>query len=66
MSNPSETPTPIRGNWGEQKVKLQEKYSTLTDADVYYEKGKKDEMFDNIQTKLGKTRDELATIIAAL
>ena len=49
-----------------KKAKLKEKFSTLTDADLQYENGKKDEMMDKIQIKLGKTKDELAAIIAAL
>ena len=57
---------PSKRNWTEQKPKLKEKFSTLTDADLQYENGKKDEMMDKIQIKLGKTKDELAAIIAAL
>ena len=60
------TPTLVKGNWSEQKGKLKAKFSTLTDADLHYEEGKKDEMFTNVQTKLGKTKEELQTIIAAL
>ena len=60
------TPTPVKENWNEQKEKLKAKFSTLTDADLHYEEGKKDEMFANVQTKLGKTKEELQTIIAAL
>lgn len=58
--------TPVRGNWGEQKAKLKGQFPTLTDADLRYEKGKKDEMFMNVQTKLGKTKEEFDTIIAEL
>ena len=58
--------TPVKGNWNEQKTKLKAKFSTLTDADLQYEQGKKDDMFTRVQTKLGKTKEEFATIIAAL
>ena len=57
---------PVKGNWDEQKGKLKAKFPTLTDADLHYEEGKKDVMFSNVQTKLGKTKEELQTIIAAL
>ncbi len=63
------TPTasiPGKVNWSEQKAKLKAKYSTLTDSDLQYENGKKDEMMDKLQVKLGKTKEELAAIIAAL
>lgn len=63
---PQNAPT-ISGNWSEQKEKLKAKFPTqLTDEDLRYENGKKDEMFTRIQTKLGKTREELATLIGAL
>ena len=42
------------------------KFTILTDSDLNYEGGKKDEMFSKVQVKLGKTKEELATIIAAL
>ena len=66
MTESITTPTPAKGNWSEQKGKLKAKFSVLTDADLHYENGKKDEMFDKIQIKLGKTKDELQTIISAL
>jgi uncharacterized protein YjbJ (UPF0337 family) len=69
-TTPAETATPskapISGNWNDQKGKLKAQFSTLTDADLHYENGKKDEMFTKIQVKLGKTKEELAAIIAAL
>jgi uncharacterized protein YjbJ (UPF0337 family) len=60
------TPTPVKGNWGEQKSKLKEQFPTLTDADLRYENGKKDEMLSSVQEKLGKTKEEFDTIIADL
>ena len=66
MTDSTITPVPVKGNWNEQKSKLKAKFSTLTDADLYYENGKKDEMFTKVEEKLGKTKEELATIIAAL
>ena len=56
----------IKGNWNEQKGKLKMKYATLTDDDLMYVEGKKDEMLGKIQIKLGKTKDELDKIIAEL
>ena len=60
------TPTPLEGKWNEQKSKLKAKFSTLTDADLHYEDGKKDEMLKRVQVKLGKTKEELQKIIEAL
>jgi len=55
-----------KGSWNDQKVKLKAKFSTLKDSDLNYENGKKDEMMSKIQTKLGKTKEQLDTIISAL
>jgi len=66
MTESTTNPIPLKGNWTEQKGKLKAKFTTLTDADLRYEDGKKDEMLTKIQTKLGKTKEEFATIIATL
>lgn len=66
MTNSTATSTPVTGNWNEQKGKLKAKFSTLTDSDLRYENGKKDEMLNKVQIKLGKTKEELAKIISAL
>lgn len=58
--------TELKGNWNEQKGKLKQKFATLTDNDLLFEKGRKDEMLGRLQVKLGKTKDELHAIIAAL
>lgn len=67
MENSKNTTTAVnQPNWKEQKGKLKAKFATLTDADLQYEEGKRDEMLRRVQTKLGKTREELTAIIAAL
>jgi len=58
--------TEIKGNWNEQKGKLKQKFAVLTDNDLMFEEGKKDEMFGRLQTKLGKTKEEIQEIIAAI
>ena len=58
--------TPVKGNWDEQKTKLKVKYPELTDKDFHFEEGKKGDMYAALEKKLGKTKDELKTIIAAL
>ena len=58
--------TEIKGNWNEQKGKLKQKFAVLTDNDLMYEEGQKEEMLGKIQTKLGKTKEEWHKIIAAL
>jgi len=58
--------TEVKGNWNEQKGKLKQKFATLTDDDLMFEEGKKDEMFGRLQIKLGKTKKELHEFIASL
>jgi uncharacterized protein YjbJ (UPF0337 family) len=58
--------TELKGTWNEQKGKLKQKFAVLTDNDLMYAEGKKDEMFGKLQKKLGKTKEELYKIIAAL
>ena len=58
--------TELKGNWNEQKGKLKQKFAQLTDNDLMFEEGKKDEMFGKIQVKLGKTKEELHEIINSL
>jgi len=56
----------LKGNWNEQKGKLKQRYSELTDNDLLYEEGKREEMYGRLQEKLGKTKEELHKIIQAL
>jgi uncharacterized protein YjbJ (UPF0337 family) len=54
------------GTWNEQKGKLKQKYAMLTDNDLMFAEGKKEEMLGRLQIKLGKTKDELQKIINEL
>ena len=58
--------TELKGKWDEQKGKLKQKYATLTDNDLMFEEGKKDEMMGKLQIKLGKTKEELHKIISSI
>jgi len=56
----------VKGNWNEQKGKLKQRFAVLTDNDLMFEEGKKEEMLGRLQIKLGKTKEELHKIIEAL
>jgi len=58
--------TELKGNWDEQKGKLKQKFAVLTDNDLLFAEGKKDEMMGRLQIKLGKSKEELLKIIALL
>ena len=49
-----------------KKVSSKQKFAILTDNDLMFEEGKKDEMFGRLQIKLGKTKEELHKIIASI
>ena len=56
-------PTEVKGNWNEQKGKLKQQFANLTDDDLMFAEGKKDEMLGKLQIKLGKTKEELHKIL---
>ena len=58
--------TELKGNWNEKKGKLLQKFALLTDNDLAFAEGKKEEMLGRLQITLGKTKEELLSIIAAL
>jgi uncharacterized protein YjbJ (UPF0337 family) len=58
--------TELKGNWNEQKGKLKQKFAALTDDDLLFAEGKKDEMLGRLQIKLGKTKEELHKLISNL
>jgi len=56
--------TEVKGNWNEQKGKLKQQYANLTDDDLMFAEGKKDEMLGKLQIKLGKTKEELHKVMS--
>ncbi len=58
--------TELKGNWEEQKGALKQKFSSITDNDLIYLEGKKEEMLGKLQIKLGKSKEELQKILKSL
>ena len=56
--------TEEKGTWNERKENLILKFNFLTESDMAFEAGKKEEMLVKLQNKLGMTKDELLKIIA--
>lgn len=50
----------LKGNWNELKGKLKQQYGELTDDDLIYIEGKEDELLGKLQTRLGKSREDIA------
>lgn len=55
--------TELKGDWEVQKGKLKQRFAELTDNDLMFLDGKKDEMLGKLQIKLGKTKEELRKIL---
>jgi uncharacterized protein YjbJ (UPF0337 family) len=58
--------TEMKGKWEEQKGLLKQRFASLTDNDLLFAEGKKEEMFGRLQIKLGKTKEELSKIISEI
>lgn len=58
--------TEAKGNWNIQKAKLKQKFADLTDNDLMYEEGQREEMLGKLQVKLGQTKEELNNFLDSL
>lgn len=56
----------VKSSWNDQKALLKASFSKLSETDLHYENGKREDMLNKVQLKLGKTREELTAIISAL
>ena len=53
----------LKGNWNEVKGKLKQKYGQLTDDDLTFAEGKEDEMLGRIQKRLGRSKEEVRSMV---
>ena len=53
----------LKGSWNQLKGKLKQEYAHLTDDDLAYTEGKEDELYGRLQEKLGKTKQDLKTML---
>ena len=53
-------------NLNEEISKLKQKFANLTDDDLMFVEGKRDEMLGRLQIKLGKTKEEIREIISSI
>jgi uncharacterized protein YjbJ (UPF0337 family) len=58
--------TELKGSWNETKGKLKQKFAMLTDNDLLLVEGKNEELIGRLQTKLGKTKEQIHKIISEL
>jgi hypothetical protein len=52
--------------WRQQKIKLKLLLPYLSDEDLRYDYGMKEVMLTKLQTKLGKSREELNDLLSGL
>ncbi|PRY11595.1 gas vesicle protein [Pontibacter ummariensis] len=56
----------LHGSWEDVKSQLRRNYDDLTDEDLDYQQGKEHELYDRLQRRLGKTKDEIVRLISEL
>ncbi len=56
----------LKGTWNQISGKLKQKYAQLTDDDLTFADGKEDELMGRLQTRLGRTKEELRQEISEL
>lgn len=58
--------TALKGDWNQTKGKLKQQFASLTDDDLLLAEGKQEELLGRLQKKLGKTKEEIHTLISKL
>jgi len=53
----------IKGDWNISKGKLKQKWATLTDNDLHYVEGKREELLGRIQKRTGETREAIEKVL---
>ena len=53
----------MHGSWDDVKGQLKQNYAELTEDDLTYAEGKEDELFGRLQVKLGKTKEDIVSLI---
>jgi len=56
----------LKGNWHEIKGKLKQKYGQLTDDDLTFVEGKEEEMLGRLQTRLGRSKEEVRNMVESM
>jgi len=56
----------LKVEWEEKKGKLKQKFAQLTDNDLLFAEGKKEEMLGRLEIKLGKSKEDIFKIISDL
>ena len=58
--------TELKGNWNQTKGRLKQKFALLTDNDLMLVTGREEEMLGRLQSRLGKTKEEIQKLISEI
>jgi uncharacterized protein YjbJ (UPF0337 family) len=56
----------LKGEWNEVKGRIKQIYADLTDDDLTYVEGQHDELLGRLQSRLGKSREEVRRMIESI
>ncbi|HEY1056613.1 MAG TPA: hypothetical protein VGE24_15810, partial [Emticicia sp.] len=56
----------LKEEWRIQKAKLLKKFSVLTEDDLFFREGQKDDMLERLQLILGKNKEELIMVFDSI
>ena len=59
-------PLNVKENWDDIAERLRGRFSKLTEADVTFVEGRHDIMLDRIRTRLGRSTEEVVTLIDSM
>ena len=54
------------GYWDKKKIKIKQKYKFISDTDLLMRERKEKELLEIMGHKLGKTKEEMTTLIESL
>lgn len=49
--------------WKKKKEKIRQKFAVITDSDLKFTEGREDQMFKKLRDKLGKTDEQILSMI---
>jgi hypothetical protein len=58
--------TELQVNWKEQKSNLKRRFILLTEDGLMFDESKREEIIEKLQSKFGKTKEQIKVIIASL
>jgi uncharacterized protein YjbJ (UPF0337 family) len=56
----------MKSSWKETAGKLKQQFANVTDDGLLFKEGKDEELLGRLQQKLGKTKEDVRTLIAKL